>query len=259
MQMPAPAVLVGQDETVAGRHRAPRRRNRDLEQCLCVDVSRFPPIEARVGDDDLDAGYEQRQKAQSRNPMSDADDRAMPRPRRSGGSYCRIGHSRIISLSYPQRQTRSCVVDGVPVKYPAIASSILECPGARRPQHYSHSTTPYDATARLFAGSPSLFAPSKRCIVAVLAAPPQYREERSASADVFNGYHVRRGAPGDWWPGSIRLWPFNSMGIDYLNIDYCFAPVPLSSSCGLALVQIDPVHFVVSMEYRCAICSGSAN
>ncbi len=88
MQMPAPAVLVGQDETVAGRHRTPRRRNRDLEQCLCVDVPRFPPIEARVGDDDLDAGYEQCQKAQSRNPMSDADDRGMPRPRRSGGRYC---------------------------------------------------------------------------------------------------------------------------------------------------------------------------
>src|SRR6476646_7936701 len=100
MQMPAPTVLVGQDETVAGRHRASRRRNRDLEQCLCVDVSHFPPIEARVGDDDLNAGYEQRQKAQSRNPMGDADDCGMPRPRRSGGRYCRIGHSWIISLPY---------------------------------------------------------------------------------------------------------------------------------------------------------------
>src|SRR5690348_5423894 len=58
MQMPAPAVLVGQDETVAGRHRASRRRNRNLEQCWCVDVSRFPPIETRVGNDDLDPGYE---------------------------------------------------------------------------------------------------------------------------------------------------------------------------------------------------------
>ncbi len=89
----APAVLVGHDVVVAGRHRVARGGNGDGEEWTRHDVADFAPVEARVGDDDFSAGDEQGEEAEHGDPMGHADESRVARGAqfRWGGSGCHEG------------------------------------------------------------------------------------------------------------------------------------------------------------------------
>src|SRR5215813_12890008 len=107
MEIAAPAVLIRQHIAVAGRHGIPRGRDRQLEERRSQYVAGFTPIESRVRDDDLDPAYQQGKEAQRGDPVSNADDRGVPRLSRRGGqgpngSICRVGHTEMISRASAQ-------------------------------------------------------------------------------------------------------------------------------------------------------------
>jgi hypothetical protein len=79
MEIAAPAVLIRQHITVAGRHQCPRGRDRQFEQRWSQIVAGFTPIEARVRDDNFGSADEQGKKAEGGDPVRDADERRMPR------------------------------------------------------------------------------------------------------------------------------------------------------------------------------------
>ena len=68
-------------------------------------VTGFTPIEARVRDHDFDSGDEQGKKAEGGDPMSDADERGVPRRNRPGWDGCggSCGPSGIAHTGMPNR------------------------------------------------------------------------------------------------------------------------------------------------------------
>src|ERR1700690_331538 len=82
VEITAPAVLIRQDVTVAGRHEIPRGGDWQFEQRSSQIVAGLSPIKARVGYDNFNSADEQSKKAQSDDPVGDADEGGMPR---SGG------------------------------------------------------------------------------------------------------------------------------------------------------------------------------
>src|SRR3954447_17196965 len=99
MEIAAPAVLVRQHVAVTGRDGCSRSRNGQLKQRSSKYVAILAPIEARVRNKNLNSADEQGQKAQSRNPVGDANKQRVARTNRggwpsriSGRDPNRIGH-----------------------------------------------------------------------------------------------------------------------------------------------------------------------
>src|SRR5580658_6720259 len=66
------------------------------------DVAGFAPVEARVGDKNLDAGEEQGEEGEGRNPVSDADEAGVAGAGRGGsgdGAGNRSGHGGIVAVA----------------------------------------------------------------------------------------------------------------------------------------------------------------
>src|SRR5579863_1404764 len=82
VQVTAPAVLVGEDVAVAGGDQRARGGNVEFEKRRGRVVAGFPPIEARVRDNEFGAGDEQSEKAERGNPVCDADEERMARSNR---------------------------------------------------------------------------------------------------------------------------------------------------------------------------------
>src|SRR6202142_338324 len=64
VEITAPAVLIRQDVTVAGRHEIPRGGDWQFEQRSSQIVAGLSPIKARVGYDNFNSADEQSKKAQ---------------------------------------------------------------------------------------------------------------------------------------------------------------------------------------------------
>src|SRR5438128_1002443 len=77
MESAAPAVLVGQDEAVAGGDNSAGSGDRNLEQGRRQDIAGFTPIEARVRNQNFDASDQQGQETERGNPVSDPNQRGM--------------------------------------------------------------------------------------------------------------------------------------------------------------------------------------
>lgn len=69
----APAILVRQDEVVAGRDRGAGGRDGNHEQGLHGSVARFTPVKPGMRDQDLDTGDEEREEAEHRQPVRETD------------------------------------------------------------------------------------------------------------------------------------------------------------------------------------------
>ena len=77
VEVAAPAVLVGHDVAVAGGDGVARGGDVEGEERLRVHVADLAPVEARMGDQDLDAGDEKRDESEEGEPMRDADEQGM--------------------------------------------------------------------------------------------------------------------------------------------------------------------------------------
>ena len=78
VEVAAPAILVGQDEVVAGGNGCARGGDRDHEEGLHEGVASLAPVEARVRDEDFDTGDEQGKEAEDGEPVRQADQVAVP-------------------------------------------------------------------------------------------------------------------------------------------------------------------------------------
>ena len=78
VEIPAPAILVGQHVSVASRDCRSRRRDRNLEQRRSPRIAHFAPIEARVRDQDLNAGDQQSNERNYCDPVRHPDEQSMP-------------------------------------------------------------------------------------------------------------------------------------------------------------------------------------
>jgi len=78
MEIPAPAVLVGQHVSVAGRDGGARRRDRYPEQRRSPRITHFAPIEARVRDQDFDARDQQSDERNYCDPVRHPNEHSMP-------------------------------------------------------------------------------------------------------------------------------------------------------------------------------------
>ncbi len=73
VEVAAPAVLVGEEVVVAGGHGGPRGGNVQAEERLSSGVAGFSPVETGMGDEDFDAGDEEGEEGEDRDPVSHAD------------------------------------------------------------------------------------------------------------------------------------------------------------------------------------------
>ena len=78
VEIPAPAVLVGQHIPVAGVDPWSGRGDRKIEQRGSHYVPGFAPIKAWVRDHNFKSAEQQRKNADCGQPVSDADQRGMP-------------------------------------------------------------------------------------------------------------------------------------------------------------------------------------
>ena len=74
MQIAAPSILVGHDIAVARGDCIPGGGDVDGEEGLHHDVAGFAPVEARMGDDDLNAREQQCQEGDDCDPVGHADE-----------------------------------------------------------------------------------------------------------------------------------------------------------------------------------------
>ena len=77
VQVAAPAVLVGHDVAEAGGDGVARGRDVEGEERRCVYVADLSPVEARVRDQDLDAGNEKREEGEEGEPVRDTHEQGV--------------------------------------------------------------------------------------------------------------------------------------------------------------------------------------
>lgn len=78
MQVAAPAILVREDITVTGRDTVARGGDVKAEEWRRVDVTDLTPVEARMRNQNLNTGDEQRDGRDEGKPVRDANEQRMP-------------------------------------------------------------------------------------------------------------------------------------------------------------------------------------